>query len=153
MRYAATLSRPPSQAGARAAWPRVGSHDVRPLQPCLAWHGGPDCRCHGGCVVLELRWCTKWCTEGRNFSRPSTLPLRLSCIAGVFEAEEEGFEPSIPRLEVLRSGMSSLFASVQKLLQVGVFFPVFLSQVFVVVHVGWCQRWCQWCQLRCDQHG
>src|SRR3712207_9328178 len=103
MRYAATLSRSPSQAGARAARPRVGSHDVRPLQPRLAWHGGPDCRCHGGRAVLELRWCTKWCREGRTFSRPSPLPLRLSCITGAFAAEEEGFEPSIPRIDVLRS--------------------------------------------------
>jgi hypothetical protein len=26
--------------------------------------------------------------------------------------------------------------------------PIVSSCVFAVAHVGWCQRWCQWCQLR-----
>jgi sorbitol-specific phosphotransferase system component IIC len=54
-------------------------------------------------------------------------------------AEEEGFEPSIPRVRYYGAVMPRLFADVQKLLQVGVFCLLFhrvCSQLFVWVGVS-----------------
>ena len=39
----------------------------------------------------------KWCKSGREKPRSFSLPLGLSCKTGEMRAEEEGFEPSIPR--------------------------------------------------------
>src|SRR5215211_7054303 len=50
---AATLPRPPSQVGARAAGPLVGGDDAGPLQSRPARYGRLDCGRYGGCSVLK----------------------------------------------------------------------------------------------------
>jgi hypothetical protein len=52
----------------------------------------------------------------------------------ILEAEEEGFEPSIPRLEVLRGDDIAVVHHCSKTPASKRIFPVFSSQVFVVVH-------------------
>ena len=39
----------------------------------------------------------RWCSKAQEKSRPSSLSHRLSCKLKLRKAEEEGFEPSIPR--------------------------------------------------------
>src|SRR5215210_6271402 len=51
----------------------------------------------GGKREFRLRWCTRWCSKGRDISRLLLPSLRLWCKQADFGAEEEGFEPSIPR--------------------------------------------------------
>ena len=76
----------------------------RQILPRPARHGRPDGRRNGGRAVLKNlrcrgfgpRWCTRWCSKGRERSRPSSLS-GVSPANGRFGAEEEGFEPSIPR--------------------------------------------------------
>src|SRR5215213_1540307 len=76
----------------------------------------------GRCTAVQRRHSSReprWCQRDWSFYNSDFSPVCLPCKEVISEAEEEGFEPSIPRLEVLRAMKSWLFASVQKLLQVG----------------------------------
>jgi len=71
------------RSSCKSSWARLHGHNARSVLARPARNGGPDCRCYGGCLVLKrhagLRWCTYWCSESREKTRPSSLPLCLSC--------------------------------------------------------------------------
>lgn len=58
-------------------------------------------------------------------------------------AEEEGFELSIPRLEVLRVTCSPLFLIVQFSLSLSLILAEGVAPCSSLFVVGWCTKWCK----------
>ena len=69
--------------------------------------------------------------------------MRLSCKYVVLEAEEEGFEPSIPRLEVLWESRLPLFVVVRQPLYLRLILAGGVAPCSWLLVVGWCTNWCK----------